>query len=150
VHYGASVPRSVDTLFSCSGGTGTDSTNSAFSCDQAMKISMHYFSRSGGTGMDSTNIAVRHVTMNLYFSIRCDLRVTKCILVRLRYEMSTQYFSCSGGPGVVSTKSAPRHVQTRLHYVTRRSHRMQKHMFGVMCPGVLFDDAASGPPEHEK
>jgi hypothetical protein len=25
-----------------------------------------------------------------------------------------------------------------MHYVTRRSHRMQKHKFGVMCPDALF------------
>jgi hypothetical protein len=25
-----------------------------------------------------------------------------------------------------------------MHYVTCRSHQMQKHKFGVTCPGVLF------------
>jgi hypothetical protein len=25
-----------------------------------------------------------------------------------------------------------------MHYVTRRSHRMQKHKFGVTCSGALF------------
>jgi hypothetical protein len=37
-----------------------------------------------------------------------------------------------------------------MHYVTRISHRMQKHKFGVMCPGTLFVETAPGPPEHEK
>jgi hypothetical protein len=30
--------------------------------------------------------------------------------------------------------------------VTRRYHRMQKHMFIVMCPGALFMEIAPGPP----
>jgi hypothetical protein len=34
--------------------------------------------------------------------------------------------------------------------VTHRSHRMQKHKFGVMCPGTLAMETASCPPEHEK
>jgi hypothetical protein len=25
-----------------------------------------------------------------------------------------------------------------MHYVTHRSHKMQKHKFGVMCPDTLF------------
>jgi ribosomal protein S27E len=25
-----------------------------------------------------------------------------------------------------------------MHYMTRKSHRMQKHMFDVTCPGALF------------
>jgi hypothetical protein len=27
---------------------------------------------------------------------------------------------------------------------------MQKHKFGVMCPGTLFVEAALGPREHKK
>jgi hypothetical protein len=38
----------------------------------------------------------------------------------------------------------------RMHYVTSRSHRMQKHKFGVTCSGVLFLKSVSIPPEHEK
>jgi hypothetical protein len=34
--------------------------------------------------------------------------------------------------------------------MTHRSHRMQKHKFGVMCPDMLYMETASGPPEHEK
>jgi hypothetical protein len=36
-----------------------------------------------------------------------------------------------------------------MHYVTRRSHQMQKHKFRVKCPGMLFMETASSPPEHE-
>jgi hypothetical protein len=37
-----------------------------------------------------------------------------------------------------------------MHYVTHRSHRVQKHKFGVMCPGALFMETTSGPPKQEK
>jgi hypothetical protein len=37
-----------------------------------------------------------------------------------------------------------------MHYVTRRSHRMQKHNFGITCPIALFMESALGPPKHEK
>jgi hypothetical protein len=33
-----------------------------------------------------------------------------------------------------------------MHYVAHRSHWMQKHMFGVTCPGVVFMETAPGPP----
>jgi hypothetical protein len=39
---------------------------------------------------------------------------------------------------------------TRMHYVIRRSHRMQKHKFGVTCPGALFVEYVPVPPKHEK
>jgi hypothetical protein len=39
---------------------------------------------------------------------------------------------------------------TGMHYETRKSHQMQKHMFGVTCPDMLFIETAPGPPEHEK
>jgi hypothetical protein len=42
----------------------------------------------------------------------------------------------------------PRHIG--MHYVSRRSHRIQKHEFGVTSPGVLFLETAPGPPEPEK
>jgi hypothetical protein len=34
--------------------------------------------------------------------------------------------------------------------VTRRFQRMQKHKFGITCPGALFMETAVGPPEHGK
>jgi hypothetical protein len=34
--------------------------------------------------------------------------------------------------------------------VTYISHWMQKHEFGITCPGALFMETAPGPPEHEK
>jgi hypothetical protein len=34
--------------------------------------------------------------------------------------------------------------------VTYRSHRMQKHMFDIMCPSALFMETAPGTPKHEK
>jgi hypothetical protein len=37
-----------------------------------------------------------------------------------------------------------------MHYMTHRSHRMQKHKFGVTCSSTLFMKTAPGPPEHEK
>jgi uncharacterized membrane protein YsdA (DUF1294 family) len=37
-----------------------------------------------------------------------------------------------------------------MHYVTDRSHRMQKHRFGVTCPSALFVESVLVPPEHEK
>jgi hypothetical protein len=40
--------------------------------------------------------------------------------------------------------------RTGMLYVTRRSHRMQKHKFGVMCPDVLFVESLPVPPEQEK
>jgi hypothetical protein len=36
-----------------------------------------------------------------------------------------------------------------MHYMTYRSHKMQKHKFGVTCPNVLLMETASGPPKHE-
>jgi hypothetical protein len=35
-------------------------------------------------------------------------------------------------------------------YVTRRSHRMQKHKFGVTCPSVLFVESVLVPHKLEK
>jgi hypothetical protein len=40
------------------------------------KTSMHYFSCSGGTGTDSTKVLLEHVTSNFCFCILWDLRVT--------------------------------------------------------------------------
>jgi hypothetical protein len=37
-----------------------------------------------------------------------------------------------------------------MHYVMHRSHQMQKHKFGVTCPGALFVISVPVPPEHEK
>jgi hypothetical protein len=36
-----------------------------------------------------------------------------------------------------------------MHYVPRRSYRMQKHKFAIMCPSVLFVEPIPVPPEHE-
>jgi hypothetical protein len=33
-----------------------------------------------------------------------------------------------------------------MHYVTSRSHRMQKHMFGVTCPNALLVKSILEPP----
>jgi hypothetical protein len=35
-----------------------------------------------------------------------------------------------------------------MHNVTRRSHQMQKHMFGVRCPGAIF--VVSVPVSHRQ
>jgi hypothetical protein len=37
-----------------------------------------------------------------------------------------------------------------MHYVTSRSHRIQKHMFGITCPSALFVETSPVPLEHEK
>jgi hypothetical protein len=55
--------------------------------------------------MDSTKSAQGHVTPNLCFCIRWNLRVTKCIPVRLGRETSTYYFLCSSGIGTDSIKA---------------------------------------------
>jgi hypothetical protein len=34
--------------------------------------------------------------------------------------------------------------------VTRRSHRMQKHKFGITCPNALFVESIPVPPENVK
>jgi hypothetical protein len=36
-----------------------------------------------------------------------------------------------------------------MHYVTCISQQMQKHRFGVTCPGALFVESEPVPPEHE-
>jgi hypothetical protein len=73
-------------------------------------MSVDYLSCSGGPGAVSIKSVPGHVTPNSCFCIRCDPRVTLCILVRLGRETSMQYFSCSGGPSAGSTKTAPGHV----------------------------------------
>jgi hypothetical protein len=75
---------------------------------------MHYFSCSGGPDAISIKSAPGHITSNLCFCIWYDLRVRKCIPVRLGCETSMHYFSCSGWPGTVSIKSKPRHVTLNL------------------------------------
>jgi hypothetical protein len=37
----------------------------------------------------------------------------------------------------------------KINYMPCISHHMQKHKFGVMCPGVLFVDPALVPPKPE-
>jgi hypothetical protein len=44
--------------------------------------------------------------------------------------------------------SCPGH--TGMHYMTNKSHQIQKHKFGTMCPGVLFVESIPVPPKHEK
>jgi hypothetical protein len=37
----------------------------------------------------------------------------------------------------------------RTYYVTQRSHRMQKHKFGITYPSALFVGSELVPSEHE-
>jgi hypothetical protein len=67
VHFGASRPRNVNPQFFMLGWARCD-----FNKNRAV------------TG---------HFMPNMWFCIRFDLRVTKCILVHLGRETSTQYFS---------------------------------------------------------
>jgi hypothetical protein len=34
-----------------------------------------------------------------------------------------------------------------MRYMTHRSHQMQNHKFDVMCPGALFVESDSVPPD---
>jgi hypothetical protein len=36
-----------------------------------------------------------------------------------------------------------------MHCVTRKSHRMHKHKFGIICPGTLVVESVPVPPEHK-
>jgi hypothetical protein len=113
--------------FSCTGGPGAVSTKNIIGsvghivhpCAYGRKMSMHYFSCSCGTGTISIKSAPRHITPNLCFCIRCDLRVMYYILELSGHKMSIHYFSYSGGPGVVSIKSAPGHVTPNLCFCIR-------------------------------
>jgi hypothetical protein len=68
-------------------------------------MSKHYISCLGGPGVVRVKNALGHITSNMCFCIRWDLRVTWCIPVYPGHETLTQYFSCSGGPNAVSIKS---------------------------------------------
>jgi hypothetical protein len=83
------------------------------------KTLTHYFSCLGGPSADPNKSMLGHVTPNMCFSIRWDLWVTYCILVRSRHEMSMHLFSCSGGPGEDPSKSAPGHVTPNLCFCIR-------------------------------
>jgi hypothetical protein len=37
-----------------------------------------------------------------------------------------------------------------MHYVTYRSHRIQKHKFGITCPDMLLVESVLVPPKQEK
>jgi hypothetical protein len=37
-----------------------------------------------------------------------------------------------------------------MHYVTSRYHQMQKHKFGITCPGAFLMESVPVPPEQEK
>jgi hypothetical protein len=84
----------------------------------------HTFFCIGGTGTDLTESESGHVTPNLCFCIRWDLRVAYCIPVHSGRETSTHYFSCSGGTTTDLTKSAPRHVTPNLYFYNRWDPRV--------------------------
>jgi hypothetical protein len=60
------------------------------------ETSTHYFLCSGGLGAVFLKSVSGHVTPNLCFCIRWDLRITQCIPLRPGRETSTHYLSCSG------------------------------------------------------
>jgi hypothetical protein len=68
--------------------------------------------------MDSTKSALGHVTPNVCFCIRWDLRVLQCILLHPRCETSTHYFLCMGGTGMDSTKIMSRHVMRNVCFAS--------------------------------
>jgi hypothetical protein len=57
------------------------------------ETSTHYFSCSCGTDTNSTKSTLGHVTPNLCFSIRWDMRVMWCIPVHLGREMIMMFIS---------------------------------------------------------
>jgi hypothetical protein len=67
--------------------------------------------------MDMTKSVPGHMTLNLCFCIRWDLRVTLCIPLRPGHESSTSYFSCSSGIGTVSTKKRVRTSYAELMFL---------------------------------
>jgi hypothetical protein len=79
---------------------------------------MHYFSCSCGTGTDSTKSTPGHVTSNFSFCIWWHLWVMQCIPVRLGCEMSMHNFSCSNGTGMDSTKSVMGHLTPNLCFAS--------------------------------
>jgi hypothetical protein len=87
--------------------------------------------------MDSIKSLSGHVTLNLCFCIRSDLRVTLCIPVCPGHEMSSHYFLCSSGPGAVSIKSAPGHITPNLCFCIRWD--LQVMWCNAVCPGTKRD-----------
>jgi hypothetical protein len=81
--------------------------------------SIHYFSSSGVPRAVSIKSVSGHVTLNLCFCIRWDLRVMYCIPVHPGRETSKHYFSCLGGSGAVSIKGVLGHVMPKLYFCIR-------------------------------
>jgi hypothetical protein len=69
--------------------------------------------------MDSIKSALGHITPNLCFYIRWDLRVMYGIPVHPARDTSMHYFSCLGGTSSDSTKSAPGHITPELCFCIR-------------------------------
>jgi hypothetical protein len=59
-------------------------------------MSTHYFSCSGRSSTDYRKNMQGHVTSNLCFCIRWDMRVTKCIPVHPGHVVSTYHFFMIG------------------------------------------------------
>jgi hypothetical protein len=70
------------------------------------ETSTHYFSCSGGPIAVSIKSAPGHVTPNLCFCIRWDLRVTQCIPVYPGHNTSIHYFHAWVGPLRIKKKCA--------------------------------------------
>jgi hypothetical protein len=69
--------------------------------------------------MDSRKNTLGHVTLNLCFYIRWDMRVLYCIAVHPVRELSTRYFSCSGGTDTDPIKNASGHLTPNLCFCIR-------------------------------
>jgi hypothetical protein len=66
---------------------------------------------------------------------------------------------CSGALFVQSVLVPPEHEKecnnvytpecTGMHYVAHISHKIEKHVFGITCPRVIFMESLQVPPEQK-
>jgi hypothetical protein len=69
--------------------------------------------------VDATKSTSGHIMLNLCFCIRCDLRVTYCVLMHPGHKTLMHYFSCSGGSGAAATTSVSGHITMNLCFHIR-------------------------------
>jgi hypothetical protein len=104
---------------------------------------MHYFSWLGTPDVVSIKSVLTHVTPNLYFCIRWDMRVTLCIQVHPSCETLMHYFSCSDGHDAVSIKSISGYVTPNLCFCI---HGYASHVVRSGCEISTYYFSCSGGP----